>query len=104
MHNKSAVNDLEPPASSTPAALSPKPSTSKSKASSEIQLSVTAFPRLLQLLRSQLGGLGCWLLDELEPWAKWMLYDALFAVLIASLVRRSASGKLEAAFSLLGWV
>jgi hypothetical protein len=97
MHNKSAVNDLEPPAFSTPAALSPK-----SKASSEIQLSVTAFPRLLQLLRSQLGELGCWLLDELEPWAKWMFYDALFAVLIASLVRRS--GKLEAAFSLLGWV
>ena len=60
------------------------------------------FPRLFRFLRSWFGELLTWLLDEVEPWAKWMLYDTLFTVLIASLIRRW--GKLEAVFSLLGWV
>eukprot|EP00976_Prorocentrum_cordatum_P060792 1176047-Prorocentrum_minimum.AAC.6 len=94
---EAAIVDLEENVASTE---NGSPPTAKSKPFLTVVLQI--FPRLLQLLKSQFGDLFAWILDEVEPWAKWMLYDALFSVLIARLIRRW--GKLEAVFSLLGWV
>jgi len=93
--NKAPV-DLENAASTE----NGSPPTAKSKSFLAVLLQI--FPRLLRLIKAHFGDLFAWILDEVEPWAKWMLYDTLFTVLIASLIRRW--GKLEAGFTLLGWV
>ena len=44
-----------------------------------------------------------WLLDEVEPWLKWTLYDAIVALLVAQLVKRFG-GKAETVLGLIGWL
>lgn len=44
-----------------------------------------------------------WLLDEVEPWLKWTLYDAIVALLVAHLVKRFG-GKAETVLGLIGWL
>jgi hypothetical protein len=44
-----------------------------------------------------------WLLDEVEPWLKWTLYDAIVALLVGVLVKRFG-GRAETVFGLIGWL
>jgi hypothetical protein len=44
----------------------------------------------------------CWLLDEFEPWVKWLVYDALLTLLTAALSRRWK--QLNPLFEALGWL
>mmetsp|Transcript_11443 Transcript_11443/g.29330 ORF Transcript_11443/g.29330 Transcript_11443/m.29330 type:complete len:92 (-) Transcript_11443:349-624(-) len=55
----------------------------------------------LAALRRSIWETVCWALDEFEPWLKWMVYDAVFALVTAALVKRC--NRLAAVFEALGW-
>mmetsp|Transcript_26089 Transcript_26089/g.46388 ORF Transcript_26089/g.46388 Transcript_26089/m.46388 type:complete len:92 (+) Transcript_26089:340-615(+) len=53
-------------------------------------------------LRRTVWDAVCWLLDEFEPWVKWLVYDALLTLLTAALARRWK--QLNPLFEALGWL
>ena len=40
--------------------------------------------------------------QEIQPWLKWLLYDALFTLVVRSVANKSV--RLQSLFELVGWV
>lgn len=56
----------------------------------------------LRRLRSWLARVVEWAADEFDPWIKWVVLDALFALATASVARRVAL--VRPLFEAVGWV
>jgi hypothetical protein len=57
--------------------------------------------RLLLRLRSWLARVVDWAADEFDPWVKWVVLDALFALLTAAVARRVSA--VRPLFEAFGW-
>jgi len=88
------------PSSSAAAAAKPAtPTASSSKSRYDALLRWAE--RLLLRLRSWLARVVDWAADEFDPWIKWVVLDALFAVVTAAVARRV--GAVRPLFEAFGW-
>ncbi|KAK9832576.1 hypothetical protein WJX81_000055 [Elliptochloris bilobata] len=57
---------------------------------------------LLRRTRAALARLLDWLLQEFEPWFKWMVFDAVLYLVANAAVKRLS--RLRPAFEAVGWI